>query len=97
MAPLIFTPTTQHITVRREGVRVILLVNGKRAADLPWQKADELARALSAQARKCEEAEKAEAIIADQAILTRLGFPVGLSNDADILRAAANEAPKVSR
>lgn len=89
---LILTPHTQQLTVRREGVRVVLLLNGRRIADLPWAKAEELARALISQARRCEEQEQADAIIADQAILTRIGFGIGLSNNPDILAAAANEA-----
>jgi len=82
----------QTMTVHREGTRVQLIVNGTLALDVPWEAADEIAKALHVQARRAEEEAKAEQIIYDQAILTRLGVPVGLTDRPDMQREACKEA-----
>lgn len=82
----------KEVTVRREGVRVLLLHNGTLLFSLPWQAAIELSRALYAKAKEAEEEAHAAKIVYDQAILTRVGFPIGLSNRPDILAEAAREA-----
>lgn len=82
----------KQITVRQEGDRVLLLSGGILIAEMPWQAADQLARALTAKARQVEELQKAEAIAFDQAILMRAGVPFGLTNHRAILREAAKEA-----
>lgn len=88
----ILVPNLTRMTVRREGTRVLLLVDGKLLADWPWDAAKEIAKAIRIQALRAEEQTKAEQIIMDQAILTRIGAPVGLTDRPDFQRAAANEA-----
>jgi hypothetical protein len=80
------------ITVRREGDKVLLLSGGLLIAEMPWQAADDLARALTAKARQAEEHVKAERIAFDSAILMRAGVPFSLSNRRDILKEAMKEA-----
>ncbi len=83
---------TKEFIVRQEGERVLFIYNGRLVTSLPWQAAETLARAIRAQAKEAEEFAKQEQVIFDQAILTRLGIPVGLTNNPRILRVAANEA-----
>jgi hypothetical protein len=82
----------KSLTIRREGSKVLLLSNGILIAEMPWQAADDLARALRAKARKAEEEEKALQIIADNAILLRAGFPLGLTNRPDLIAETIKEA-----
>lgn len=88
----IIVPQTRSLNIRQEGDRVVVIEEGRLVLDMPYQGARALARALLAQAARAEEQAKAEAIIADQAILTRLGVPFGLTNTPALLKAAANEA-----
>jgi hypothetical protein len=80
------------VTVRREGARVLILHDGRLLADLEYQAALALAAAIHAQAKKAEEEARALDIAADQALLLRLGIPLGLSSRKDILAQAVNEA-----
>lgn len=82
----------KEATVRQEGERVLLLHNGRLLFSLPWAAALDLARALFVQGKRAEEEANAARIVIDQAILTRAGFPIGLSNRQDILAEAAKEA-----
>ena len=70
----------------------IVMAGADPAMDMPWQKADELAAALTRMARKAEEYEKANQIIADNALLQRSGANFGLSNDAKINGETIKEA-----
>lgn len=83
------------LRVLQNGDRVLVLVNGGLVADIPWQKGDEVARAITTATRKAEEWAKAEAIASDQAILLRAGVPLGLSNHpairAEALKLALND------
>lgn len=88
----IIVPKARQVNVTREGTRVALIVNGREVLAGEYDQFLELARALYTQAKLAEEHAKAEAIIYDQAILTRLGVPFGLSSNPDILREAAKEA-----
>ena len=88
----IFRGELKEVVVRQEGDRVLLLHNGRLLFSLPWQAALELGRALHVQGKKAEEEANALRIVYDQAILTRVGFPIGLSNRPDILAEAAKEA-----
>lgn len=83
--------------MRQEGTRVLLIYNGRLVCSLPWQAAEQLGGALTAQARRAEEEALAPRIVADQALLTRLGVPFGLTRRRDLLREAANEAAWNSR
>lgn len=82
----------ESVRVRHEGTRVLVLKNSRALLDLPWQAALDLAKALHAQGKRAEEIDRAQAIIADQAILTRLGFRFGLTSHPALLRDAAKEA-----
>lgn len=82
----------ESLTIRREGSRILLLSGGVLIADVHWQKADELAVALRAKARQAEEEEKAAAIIHDNAILLRAGFPLGLTRRVDMIKESIKEA-----
>lgn len=86
------TARMSEVTIRQEGQRVVVISNGKAILDLPWDAAQALARALHIKAHAAEEEAKALDIIYDQAILTRLGVPFGLTNRPDLLKEAANEA-----
>lgn len=80
------------ITLKQEGANVLLIVDGKLVSIMPWQAAEQVSKALLAQARKAEEIDKAENIIHDNAILTRAGFPMGLSNHPLIIEETKKEA-----
>lgn len=82
----------KEFIVRQEGDRVLLIYNGRLVTSLPWQAAESLARSIRVQAKSAEEHAKREQIAFDQAILTRLGVPVGLTDNPHILKAAVNEA-----
>lgn len=82
----------QTATVRQEGDRVVILHGGRAVLDLPWDGALELARAIHNQAKRAEELANADAIATDQAILLRLGVPIGLSDRKDIQQEAQNRA-----
>lgn len=84
--------TAHEVTIRQEGDRVVVISNGKAILDLPWNAALALAKALHIKAHAAEEEAKALDIIYDQAILTRLGVPFGLTNRPDMLKEAAKEA-----
>lgn len=82
----------QTATVRQEGTRVVVVREGRAVLDLPWDGALELARAIHSQAKRAEELANADAIATDQAILLRLGVPIGLSDRQDIQQEAQNRA-----
>lgn len=88
----ILIPKLLRLTVRRENTNILLLSDGELVAEWPWEAAKEIAKAIRVQALRAEEQAKAEQIIMDQAILTRIGAPVGLTDRPDFQRAAANEA-----
>lgn len=71
---------------------VALLVNGKLVAQMPWQVALQVSRALAGVARKAEEHAKAGLIVEDQALLLRSGIPLGLSDNRLILKEAYRRA-----
>ena len=70
------------VKVGAEGPIVVLVVDG-RAVRMPWQKAEEISRALHRKAREAEEIDKANTIIYDNAFLQRSGaLPgIGLSDN----------------
>lgn len=75
---------SEQITIRREGTHILLLKNGVLFADMPWDKAEQVARAIMSKARSAEEEAKADAIARDHAILLRAGVPLGLTNEPRI-------------
>lgn len=84
--------TQEAVRVRQEGARVLVLRQGRALLDLPWQAALDLAKALHAQGKRAEEIDRAQAIIADQAIVTRLGFRFGLTSHPVLLKEATKAA-----
>ena len=89
---MILSAQFSQVAVRDEGNRVLVIQNGKAILDLPWDAALALAKALRIKALQAEETDKAESIVFDQAILTRLGVPFGLTNNPVILKEATKEA-----
>lgn len=80
------------VQVRQEATNVVVIREGRAIFDMPWDAALELAQAIYVQAKRAEELAKAEAIAGDQAILLRLGVPLGLSNRRDIQAEAQQRA-----
>lgn len=78
--------------LQQNGTKVDLVIDGAIVATLPWQKANELARGLLAQAKRAEEWECAERIASDQALLLRSGVPIGLTEHPAIQAEAAKRA-----
>ena len=70
----------------------IVMAGADPVMDMTWQKADELAAALTRMARRGEEYEKANQIIADNALLQRSGANFGLSDRPDINGETIKEA-----
>jgi hypothetical protein len=76
---MIITPKSETISVRQNGMEVLLLHNGRRVASVPWQHALQLAKAIQATARRAEEIEKHDQVAFDHAIMRRVGAPFGLA------------------
>ncbi len=79
------------VTIRQEADKVLLVING-RALTIPYEQAEIIGRALRQKAKAAEEYAKANKIIADHALLTRVGAPIGLSNNPRIQDAVRVEA-----
>jgi hypothetical protein len=94
IAPAIFIreALASAVTIRQEGGQVLLIVAGRAVLEIPWRKADAVARAIVAKARAAEEHEKAMGIARDQAILLRAGVPLGLTSNPKIQDEAAKIA-----
>ena len=88
----VIVPKIKDCRIRLNGIKVILITEGKEYLELPWEAALKIGRAMIAQARRAEEAAKALNIVEDQAIIIRSGFPVGLTNRKDIQTEALKEA-----
>lgn len=80
------------LRVLQKGARVLLIVDGRLVADMPWQAADQSAAALRSVARLAEEWDQAESIISDQAVLIRSGAPFGLTSNRRLLSEAVKTA-----
>lgn len=80
------------LRVVQAGSKVLLLVNGSMVADIPWQAALKVSKALRSVAKLAEEWDNAERLIADQALMIRTGAPFGLTNNRKITEAAYTEA-----
>lgn len=79
-------------TVRNCEGRVIVLSNGIVIADFDGPAAIDVGNALIAAAHRAEEWAKHEQVIADQALMMRLGGPVSFSGNRDINSEAWKEA-----
>lgn len=80
------------LRVLQEGTRVVVLKDGALAADLTWEAALEVGKALVSVGKKAEEWAKALEIARDAAILLRAGVPVGLTNHPAIRKEAKHIA-----
>jgi hypothetical protein len=87
-----YVPAFKSATVRREGSRVMLIKDGATLLDLPWDAAKELAKVMRLQAARAEQTANVEAVIADQAVLIRKGFPISLTPNPEVFKEAGNEA-----
>lgn len=92
MAPHIHVPKTRAVDIRQDGERVIVIENGRTILDLPYDAAQQLARALMTKALKAEEIAKAAGIVEDSAILMRSGAPFSLTDHPVLLDQARVEA-----
>lgn len=81
-----------QVTVRQEGTHVLVIREGRAVFEMPWDAALALANAIYTQAKRAEELAKAAEIAGDQAILLRLGVPLGLSGRSDIHQEAQKVA-----
>lgn len=88
----IHKPKISQVTVSQDGVEVILVVNGQRVLELPWDAAKMIAKAMRIQALRIEEKVKANQIAYDQGILLRKGIPIGLTSNPEIIQEAGKEA-----
>ncbi len=89
---MIHIPKMKAVTVRQEGDRVLIIRDGQALMDLPWDAALILSRGIHIKAKKAEEQAKALQIVSDQAILTRVGFKIGLTRNPKIMQEAMKEA-----
>lgn len=80
------------VNIRQDGLDVVLLSDGRRVLEVPWDAALQLGHAVIVQARRIEERLRAENIAFDQAILMRSGMPFGLTSNPMIIDMAKKEA-----
>lgn len=69
-----------------------MITNGRLVLDLPYEAALEIGRAMIGKAKQAEELANPHKIIMDQAILFRAGFPLGLTNNRDIMSESIKTA-----
>jgi hypothetical protein len=81
-----------RVAVRAEGDRVLVIKDGRAVFEMPWQAALDLAQALAAKGKQAEEFAKANTIIADQALLARLGARFGLTSNPVMQHEAMKKA-----
>ncbi len=78
--------------MRAEDDKVVLIVDGKAVLKLKWDDMQRVHKGLYIKIKQAEEYANANQIIADHALLTRAGFPVGLTNRQDMQAEVAKEA-----
>jgi len=88
----IHVPKLRLLGVRVDKDRVIILEEGKAILNIPWNMALPLGKALVKRAKTAEEHANALQIIKDQALIQRVGFPIGLTNNPAIQKEAMKEA-----
>lgn len=81
-----------EVKVDEDKGRVIILEEGKVVLNVPWNMALSIGKSMIKQAKIVEEHENANQIIKDQALIQRVGFPVGLTNNPKIQKEAMKEA-----
>jgi hypothetical protein len=82
----------KRVSIRQEGISVLVVVDGRAVLEMPWQAALDVSMAIRIQAKEAEALAKVEGIIWDQAILVRSGAPFGLTSHRDMLKEATKEA-----
>lgn len=90
--PDIIVPRIKQAVIGRDGINVVVSMDGRKAIDAPWDAILQIARAMIIKAREIEEQVKALDIIDDQAFLIRSGAPFGLTNRPDLIAEAKKEA-----
>ena len=80
------------VRVRREDNNVQVIRDGKLVFDMPWDAALEFADAIKYQAHMIEEIVKREQVVFDQAILNRIGMPIGIINNRHLQAESMHEA-----
>src|SRR5262245_61500210 len=89
----LITSRSKGPQVLQYGTRVVVVnADGAIAADMTWEGATELGKALMAVARLAEEWAKAEKVAQDNALLLRKGIPLGLANHPAIQKESAKIA-----
>ncbi len=71
---------------------VLMLVNGRLVAEMPYKAALEVSKACYQVAKKAEEIAQVDRLTLDGGILMRAGFPIGLTDNKDIQKEIAKEA-----
>ena len=82
----------QELRFRQERDRVLVLLNGRLIADMPWDAADDCWKAMRSVSKLAEEYALANRIIFDHALLLRVGATIGLTNNRKMQAEAAKEA-----
>lgn len=82
----------EQIRVGRDGNRIKVISKGRLILDVPHEAALEIGRAIIGKAKEAEELANPRQIIMDQAILFRSGFPLGLTNNRDIMSESIKTA-----
>lgn len=82
----------EQIRVGRDGDRIKVISKGCLILDVPYEAALEIGRAIIGKAKEAEEFANPYKIIMDQAILFRTGFPLGLTNNRDIMSESIKTA-----
>lgn len=77
-----------NMRVIQSGDRVLLIINGQIAADMPYQAGLQASAAIRSVSKKAEEWANAEAIAADQGLLLRAGVPLALTDNEKIAQEA---------
>lgn len=83
------------LRIVQDGDRVVLVHEG-RAIELPHEAAVAVGQQLLAAGRRAEKIAKAERVVADQALVLRLGLPFGLTSDP-VLQAEAMQVAQYDR
>lgn len=81
----------QHMGVREEAEKVVLVVDGKRV-ELPWQVAETIGKTLMQASRGVRDREDHARLVFDQAVALKSALPLLLTGEKGIVKEAAVEA-----
>jgi hypothetical protein len=82
----------REFRVKQENERVLLLLDGRLLAEMPYDAANGLAKAIYQVSKRAEEWVKREQVADDAALLARVGAPFNLVNDPRIAEEALKRA-----